>query len=73
MKRTTSTPLSKSTPTCSLSPSPLSSRRKRKHVDVEFEPAKKDKVNETREIKSLEKGLKKEMSNTGNNKVSLNQ
>lgn len=55
-----------SSPSASL---PLSSRRKRKHVDVEFEPEKKNKGAETKEINSLEKDIKKELTSTKNNKV----
>eukprot|EP00026_Physarum_polycephalum_P012901 Phypoly_transcript_13249.p1 GENE.Phypoly_transcript_13249~~Phypoly_transcript_13249.p1 ORF type:complete len:336 (+),score=63.96 Phypoly_transcript_13249:42-1010(+) len=81
MKRSTSANLSKyfappaprpSSPTHpSLTSPPLSSRRKRKHVEVEFEPEKQNQVEETKEIKRLEKEIKKEFSATKNNKIKL--
>lgn len=51
---------------------PISSRRKRKHLEVEFEPEKQNKVEETKEINKLEKSLKKDIVSARSNKVSHN-
>lgn len=52
-------------------PVALSSRRKRKHLDVEFEPAKQNKEQETKELKELETVIKKDFYHEHNNKLKL--
>lgn len=52
-------------------PIALSLRRKRKHVDVEFEPEKQNKEEETKKFNELETAIKKDLTQVRSNKVLL--